>query len=288
MSKKNVNKKRAKNHQKVVTICGCDIEELKSLVNAYKIIQKHRIATGSQVWAYEHAEEYRKKRELPPIFLLPNEKKLIEEMWTSVERHKEGVFTKERQLAKQIENIGVQTPLWFTWLQDVKGAGGLTAGILTADLMERDFTDKRGRSGRSKLKMFCGWPTKDGKAWLPKAGIKLPFSPQRKAMVWQFVKNMVMKKGGYYRYYLEMKEEITEKHPEYIRPKKGWNNVPPEQRHPKRIHKMAMRKTIVLFLSHLWEIMYMIKYPDKKIPKPMHWPNIPLKDKEIIPPVRDV
>jgi hypothetical protein len=81
-----------------------------------------------------------------------------------------------------------------------------------------------------------------------------------------------MAKGQYYQYYLKQKQLYKNKHPDYT---------------PKHIHNMAKRKMGKLFTSHLWEEMFKIKNPNKQVPLPMHYKDVPLQNDEYIPPFRD-
>ncbi len=84
--------------------------------------------------------------------------------------------------------------------------------------------------------------------------------------------------------YKKYKESDLKNNPWLKTPSGGWGSLPKNKQHPKRLHKRAIRRTAKLFISHLFDILWMIKHPNLKIPRPMHFRNAPLKNNEIIVP----
>jgi len=242
------------------------IVNLKSKVAIYYQILKTKNMIMNRIWMYEHAEEWRKKRRLPPMILTSNDKLYLDSIFGDLGRQLQGLNGKLREIKKQLEQLGQQTTLYINWLKDVKGMSGFYAGILTAKLMDKDFPS------RSHLNMYIGYGTVNGKAFKRMKGQKLGCSPQLRALFWNIEKNLVMAKGQYYQYYLQQKQLYKNKHSDWT---------------PKHIHNAAKRKMGKLFTSHLWEEMFKIKYPNKQIPLPMHYKDVPLQNDEYISPFRD-
>lgn len=191
--------------------------------------------------------------------LRPNEKALLETVYGKLSEGWEGVQGKLRALERDLDRLGQHSPLWRQWLKDVSGVRGMTAGLLDIWLLERDF------KSRSALKKFCGWYAEDGKLIKIKKGERAPYSPALRALTWVIRENLYNFNREYRR--------IAEIYYQYYRAK-GIE--------PKIALFRAKIKMLVLFLSHLWEEMYRIKYKRE--------PPLPKANGVLgvyIPPVRD-
>ena len=249
--------------------------KLSSKVFVKQDLQKIRVGIGNRLNAYYRKYESKVKLE-------PDEKELLETL-KDVGLKTEGIIRKEKKLTKEIEELAVEHPLWLNWLRNVKGIGPETCGFLIANFWNREFPS------RSAMKIFCGLGTdKRGGPQKRKKGNSCNYRPElqakligEKGIADHFILNKV---EPYYSYYLKWKEEDAKKHPEYVPPEGGWSKLPKEKRHPGRLHKRALRKVAILFLSHLWEVIYWLKYSKEVIPYPMHFKNTPLSPEEYIAP----
>jgi hypothetical protein len=239
---------------------------LKSKVTIYYQILKTKNMIMNRLWMYEHSEEWRAKRKLPPMILVSNDKIYLDTIYGDLGKQLQGLNGKLREIKKQLEQLGEQTILYVNWLKDVKGISGFYAGVLTAKLMDKEFPS------RSHLNMYLGYGTINGKAMKRTKGQKINYNPQLRALCWNIERSLIMAKGQYYQYYLQQKQLYKNKYPNY---------------RPKYIHNLAKRKMGKLFSSHLWEEMFKIKHPNKPVPLPMHYKDVPLQPDEYIPPFRD-
>ena len=256
------------------------LDILLSKTTAYKDIQKLRIGISNRIWMIENRDKWRKRRHLPPIKILPDEKEVITTVLGIIKEGWEGVIGKERKLGREIsELVEAHSPIWSYWLKNVRGVGSLSTGLLYHHLHDKTFPS------RSHLLKFCGLHTENGKAAKRVRGKKLCYNPIRKADMLLIGENLIKQRSLYKQIFDQEREKYIERYPEYVLPPgKKWDDFPPEDQHPKRIYKMARRNVTKLFLSHLWEVCWKLCYPEEKIPRPMHCQNRPLGDDEIIPP----
>jgi len=258
-------------------------QKLNSLITSYRILQDLRKRTGQRIWAYENRDEFREKRNLPPISLVSDDKIFLDVIFGDFSKHTEGLREKEKIIVKNLELLAKEHPLWINWLSKIDGVGPKSAGIIIGLLFTKDF------ASRSSMKIYCGLGTTDkGEPQHPIKGKKLNYVPYLKIFFVgdENLADCLIKKRSepYYSYYLKVKSEATKKHPEYIRPENGWKSLPTNQQYPQRLDRIARKKMMILFLSHLWEVMFQIKNPDRPVPLPMHFKNTPIDIKDYIPP----
>ena len=253
-------------------------DKLNSKVTAFFQLTKLANAIGNRIWMYENEEAWRKKRGLPPMHYEAEEKELIKTIFGDLETNWEGLKKKKEVLQRELEAMGKETKIWCNWLRDVKGVGGASAAVIECKLMPKEFPS------RSHLQMYLGYGTIQGKAPKKERGKTMNYNHTLRAYFWNIGECLVRSTGKYYEYYLKMKEKYIKKYAEQF---KIENKEAKKNMHPKHIDKMARRKMTKLFISHLWEEMYRAKYPDKQVPKPMHFKDVPMRDSEIIKPFRD-
>ena len=257
-----------------------EYQVLQSKITVYKILQKLRKGVQNRIWAYEHKDQYRKKRGLPPIALLSDDREYLDAIFGDVRIQLEGLEGKEREVAKTFSPLAFNHPIWIDWLKNVSGIGPVYTAILIVEILPRSFLH------RSSLTKFCGYHTINGRKARKVAGRKLDYDPFLQSVFWNIGENFT-KSGDeeqYYGYYLREKEFYTKKYPEYLPPPKGWKSLPKEEQHPKHLHKLAINKTVKLFMSHLWDVKYKMENLGK-VPLPRHYgSNAPLSYDEVIAP----
>ena len=172
----------------------------------------------------------------------------------------------ERLVWREIKNI----PIVVQWLGRVRGIGPRLSGLLVAII---------GDVGRfpnvAKLWAYAGLHVKDGRAVKREKGQKANWSAELKMTCWKIANSFVKCGGPYrdlydtYKAYLLARElrngnVIWKKNMktdtwETAHVPKGADTTPPKKdEQPEwtlgRINNMALRRTVKLFLSHLWAI----------------------------------
>jgi len=138
------------------------------------------------------------------------------------------------------EGIG---PVW-DWLTAIKGlkAGGLAAQLLAQidDIGKFDTV--------SKLWMFSGWGLRDGQVVRCKSGEKSPYNRRLKSIGYLIMDQFVRQQTPLYAdIYYDEKRRQRQLHPEKIKGENGkWKF------NDGHIDNRARRKTIKIFLQHLW------------------------------------
>jgi len=162
----------------------------------------------------------------------------------------------EDRMKKEILEEVEKYPIWREWLMDVKGIGPCLAGGLLAWI---------GDIGKfptvSKLWAYCGLHVVDGMAPRKKRGAKVTWNPKLRTHAWKIGQSF-MKVGGYYKeLYKKIKSEYLEKMGKYI---EDPSLCPKYKDCVKRLRKrsqpacrghidaMSRRKTVKIFLQHLW------------------------------------
>lgn len=140
----------------------------------------------------------------------------------------------ERELAKQIQKKIENTELYQNFFARVKGVGTSTAAkiIFYVKDIERFPTV-------SKLWRYAGYGVTNGKADTLRKGEKLCYNPRFKGMLYYTGMLLISKSKKYRAYYEKTKEYYRVNRPQ-------WNKM--------HVFRAALRKTIKLFLSHLWEV----------------------------------
>lgn len=198
--------------------------------------------------------------------LLPNERTLLRTVEGDLENKWEGVRGKARTLLKELHKLGEYSPLWRVWLKDVSGISSYTAGLLDILLLNREFKT------RSSLKVYCGWYVDDVNKRLarPRHGVAIRYSPLLRAITYN-VRERLYQYNSKYR-------EIANLYVAWYLSK---YNIDSDSKIQWQLLKRAKTRMLVLFLSHLWEVMYLIKHGKR--------PPEPKPDKVLgvyIPPIR--
>ena len=143
----------------------------------------------------------------------------------------------------------------YSWFSKVKGIGNVNIGKVIGPI------DIEKATQISKLWRFAGFGVDGGKGERAEKGKKLHYNKVLKSMCWRLGKSLIRAKGKYYEFYLKEKAKIVE------REKQKGRLIVPSKELPKKkgkhiendeffglghVDMMALRKTIKLFLSHLW------------------------------------
>ena len=176
----------------------------------------------------------------------------------------------EKSLKNQIEALLEQERIYTEWLKKIKGIGPCLGGGLLANIMVRFATvdslkecdelqqeyamktkdkaylvpEMRGIKEFptiSKLWAFSGMHVVDGKAPKRKRGAKINWNPKMRVLCWKLGKSFVMVGDFYKSLYRQFKEAYMQR--EDLKKGKGWKG---------HIDMMARRKTVKVFLQHLW------------------------------------
>lgn len=154
----------------------------------------------------------------------------------------------EKMIAKYLNQQNKGFPIYTLWLKNINGVGPILSARLIAMIedIERFATI-------SKLWRYCGLAVaEDGHAEKKKKGEKLHFDPRMKVLCWKIGESFVKKKGGYRTLYEKFRAEYDEK----------WKT--PEDcgsvgcKNKKKCldghrYMAAKRKTVKVFLAHLWQ-----------------------------------
>lgn len=176
----------------------------------------------------------------------------------------------EKEIEREIQHRLDEEPIYVEWLRKVKGIGPCLGGGLITNIsitfQPRDslqgFTEVQRRNALktkegkflvpvlrgieafptvSKLWAYFGLDVRDGRAPRRKRGQKINWNPKMRVLAWKIGKSFV-RVGGFYRdLYLKFKDEYLQR--EDLRRGKGWRG---------HVDAMARRKTVKLFLQHLW------------------------------------
>ncbi len=193
-----------------------DVGEMKLIVGSYYEVQKTRIQL--QLRAKMLDRDYGRPEEFTNEFQQGVEKELLKV---------------EKDLKKRMEwhlsGVGI-----YVWLNSIKGIGPVLAGGLIAYIQDIERFDTV-----SKLWKYGGWAVyPDGTIQRRKKGEKLDYNPKLKQICWKIGESFV-KIGDFYRErYEEYRADEDENHPDLS---KGHR------------YARAKRRTVKLFLSHLWE-----------------------------------
>lgn len=232
-----------------------NIRELRFLVESYYDLQKLRIETGNR------------------LYQLIGKDKLQDARFVGLT----STFKRLKELEKGVSSLiksEVKTlPIWNMWLKDVKGIGHiLTAGLYswicgqkhTAKCIkkrEKYFAKKaKGAKKRktrfeckcpiiaigrfpyvSSLWKYCGLDVVGGKAPKRTKGKKITWNPRMKTLCWKIGESFVKTRDFYRTQYDNFRDAEDTKHPDLS-----------------KLHRYnrAKRKTVKLFLSHLFSNWY--------------------------------
>jgi hypothetical protein len=143
-------------------------------------------------------------------------------------------------------------PIWG-WVTSIKGlgAGGLAAQLLAQIDYPGPMPDRPDNFETvSKLWAFSGYAVVDGSRQWPKKGEKSPYNRRLKSIIYligdQFIKQQT---PLYVDEYYKEKARLRRLYPEPVKTNNGrW----PYKFTDSHVHRMARRKMVKIFLSHLW------------------------------------
>jgi len=148
---------------------------------------------------------------------------------------------------KEMVNYGKTVSVW-DWLTSIRG---LKDGSLAAQLLAQ-IDDITTFTNVSKLWRFCGMAVIDGKAEGLTSGEKAHYNSKLKSVCWLISDQFVKQNTPLYRdIYDAEKARLREQHPEPVKRVKPIGKITHDYT-PAHIDAMARRKTVKLFLQHLW------------------------------------
>ena len=143
----------------------------------------------------------------------------------------------EKAIGKELTNYDI----WNEYLSRIKGIGPLLGGYLMSFV-----GDPERFATISKLWAYAGLGVTDGEATTYKKHGK-GSNIRLKTVCWKLGEAFVKTDGGYRKVYEEFRKEDEERHPEKIKDDKGKTRY-----NPGHFYIRAKRKTVKLFLAHLW------------------------------------
>ena len=149
----------------------------------------------------------------------------------------------QQDMAAHGKNLGV---VW-DWMTSIKGIGDHTAAKILAL-----FDDVENFATISKFWRFSGWAVIDGEIDRCRKGEKSPYNRRLKSECFIIAQNFIRQQTPVYVdiYYAE-KARLRRLYPE---PVKADNGPWPMKYTDSHVHRMALRKMIKIFLSHLWQV----------------------------------
>lgn len=164
----------------------------------------------------------------------------------------EWVSQMECDAQKTMIALGEQAgPIW-DWLVGIKGIGDHTAAKLIALIDYPGPTEHEPDNFAtiSQLWRFSGWAVIDGQAERNKKGEKSHFNGRLKSECYLVGQSFIKQQTPVYVdiYYAE-KARLRREHPE---PEPAPDSPWPEKYTDSHLHRMARRKMVKIFLSHLW------------------------------------
>lgn len=200
--------------------------EIKYLIDYYYQIQKHRIEVGNQIFALkERGEKY----------------VTIEMIFSDLNTIESKV---EKIITQEIKNH----PMW-PWFKAVKGIGPIfAAGLATRiDIVKAEHA--------SSVWKYAGLAPGQKRV----KGQKIDYDPWVKTLCWKIGESFIKTKGKYREIYDTSKAYYQHKFPKEIqltdangKPKLSKEGKPIMLYNKAHIHNMSRRRTVKLFLSHMW------------------------------------
>jgi len=233
---------------------------LRQLVSSYYGIQKVRVAMGNRTTAI--VKEYGETEHT----------KMLKDVYDISEKI-------EKTIVKYIRSVVREFPIYTQWLKYVVGVGDvLAAGLIAGIKTPARF------SNISKLWHYCGQHVVDGEAPSRRKGAKVDWNPFMRTLCWKLGESFVKTKGFYRSAYDRFRGVEERKSEEgIIRPiDKCIGYVPKDDKvievvgdkpltkskieklkkmgyaelrvgmTKAHIHARAKRKTVKLFIAHLW------------------------------------
>jgi len=144
----------------------------------------------------------------------------------------------EKSAKKEIEMEVKNEELWKQYLSKINGIGPILAAGLIGYIEDIERFDTV-----SKLWAYAGLHVVEGKAPRRRRGQKINWNPKLRVLCWKIGESFVkMRGGGGYRDLYEKHRAEYEAREDLKKEAKG------------RRYAMAKRKTVKIFLSHLWEV----------------------------------
>lgn len=232
MTKKNEEKTKpvkAKKAKPEPNMANKESAIIRNLVDSYYGVQKARIETNNRIAMISRDFQ-----------LSEDESKRLHDMVD------EPIMQAEKNIQKELKKHSSDHPI-YEWANGIYGIGPiLVAGVVSG------IQDPTKFATVSKVWRYCGLAVIDGEAEKRKKGEKLAYSPFMKTLCWKVGESFV-KSGRYYReVYDRYKAEYRERFPEPVDTvsSKGKTYQKYTDGH---IHAMAKRKTVKLFIAHLYE-----------------------------------
>ena len=228
---------------------------LKQLVTTYYGIQKTRIGMGNRISGI--VKEYGETENTAKLLDVFGESEKI-----------------EKAVLKHVKPLLREYRIYTDWLIKVRGIGPvLAAGFISGIKTPARFENI------SKLWRYCGYAVIDGETESRKRGDKLSYSPFLKTMGWKAGESFVKIRGFYREAYEQFRSDEERKNEEgIIKPveiaagfvlkddgeiltkakieklkKEGISEVEVGMTNA-HIYARAKRKTVKLFLAHLWQV----------------------------------
>jgi hypothetical protein len=212
-----------------------------------KKIVKQNDVLGTFVDAGLIIEKLRVQLQVRQTHLKKQERKDADADWLL-----EQVIALEKQVDSKVSELLKVHPA-YKWFSGVKGIGKENIGKVVG------LIDIEKANTISSLWKFAGYAVDtEGRAPRMTRGVKLEYNAKLRSNCWRVATSLLRAKGKYYTYYLEQKERYVQRFTN-----EGYSIMPASQL-PKtkqgegkvisegHIHNMALRKTIKMFLAHLW------------------------------------
>jgi hypothetical protein len=241
-----------------------ELAELKLQISCFYALQEHRIKAGNRIFALSEFLDVDQDRakSLHARIIGGN----LEGVKYS------GILEVEERIGKDIKKLVDAQPLWQLWLKDVKGIGPIFAGGWMSAIGDPAKFDNVGKlwayaglhtvpANTAYVEKFIdnpriraaveagavvGDPNNQDLRMMPRRerGKRANWSPFMRTLAWKTGGSFVKSKGPYREFYdrYRARYEITR----------------PETTDAHRF-AMAKRKTVKLFLSHLWEAWRLIE-----------------------------
>lgn len=222
------------------------LKHITFLIRDFYQMQEHRIAMGNQLLSLSNPKALKA--------LKAKEKKQRKEEIEVLNYFYEKFHLLEKELEKEIHKNIKDHPMW-SWLKEVKGIGPLLGAALLSNI------DITRADHASSVWKFCGLAVdpETGRAERLQAGKKASYNPEMKTICWKIGESFVKTKGKYRGIYDTSKLFYQKKFPktvflknekdEFVKNKQGKKIKVYTKGH---IHAMSKRRTVKLFLSHLW------------------------------------
>jgi len=154
------------------------------------------------------------------------------------------VYELEKKVYDEVGDMCIDHPFWEKYLSKIRGVGPVGAALIIGWLgpLSRFNTV-------SKLWKYCGLNPGARR----RRGQKATYNPVLKSCLYVIAESLLRAKGYYKKLYDKFREECEYKHPD-------WKKI--------RVHRWAMRKMLKIFLSHCWEMWWVIMEEKESPTKP--------------------